>query len=270
MAARAGSMRDGGSLSGSSRRPPPYHGDSGWGMGWFGVVSRCLNGSAISTNCCWDYSIRPAPTVGVHIPVTWAEGLSVTSRSADYVTEMPEPRVMALRRPDVCVVCGTALGAGTRAEWNPNVKVVTCLACVTKRTPSEPELPSAEQPPAERSCLWSLQILGRAWVSYPKDLPVDVLKIDCSFVAELPGSTPAMEIVAAAVELSHRLGLRGTARVPARGRDGALAVGLWWIATEGFSRLVSAEGGACPGSTHCRTRSPVSGWGTCRIACTPR
>ncbi|RDI73171.1 Nuclease-related domain-containing protein [Gaiella occulta] len=58
---------------------------------------------------------------------------------------------MALRRPDVCVVCGTALGAGTRAEWNPNVKVVTCLACVTKRTPSEPELPSAEQPPAERS-----------------------------------------------------------------------------------------------------------------------
>ena len=32
---------------------------------------------------------------------------------------------MALRRPDVCVVCGAALDAGTHAEWNPGLKVVT-------------------------------------------------------------------------------------------------------------------------------------------------
>jgi len=49
---------------------------------------------------------------------------------------------------------------------------------------------------------------GYSSLSYLKDLPVDVLKIDRSFVSELPGSDASLAIVAAAVELSHRLGLR--------------------------------------------------------------
>jgi len=32
-------------------------------MGWFGVVSRCLNGSTVATNCCWGYATRPSSTV---------------------------------------------------------------------------------------------------------------------------------------------------------------------------------------------------------------
>jgi len=49
---------------------------------------------------------------------------------------------------------------------------------------------------------------GYSSLSYLKDLPVDVLKIDRSFVSELPGSDASLAIVAAAIELSHRLGLR--------------------------------------------------------------
>jgi EAL domain-containing protein (putative c-di-GMP-specific phosphodiesterase class I) len=49
---------------------------------------------------------------------------------------------------------------------------------------------------------------GYSSLSYLKDLPVDLLKIDRSFVSELPGSDASMAIVAAAIELSHRLGLR--------------------------------------------------------------
>jgi EAL domain-containing protein (putative c-di-GMP-specific phosphodiesterase class I) len=48
---------------------------------------------------------------------------------------------------------------------------------------------------------------GYSALSYLKDLPVDVLKIDRSFVADLPGSEVSTAIVAAAIELSHRLGL---------------------------------------------------------------
>jgi hypothetical protein len=78
-------------------------------------------------------------------------GLVQRRPRADYVEEMSVPRVMALRRPDVCVACGSALEASTRAEWNPSLKVVTCLACVEKRTEGEPELPSAEPPSAASS-----------------------------------------------------------------------------------------------------------------------
>ncbi len=48
---------------------------------------------------------------------------------------------------------------------------------------------------------------GYSSLSYLKNLPVDVLKIDRSFVTDLPGSNASKAIVAAAVELSHRLGL---------------------------------------------------------------
>src|SRR5262245_42787166 len=46
---------------------------------------------------------------------------------------MAEPRLLSLRRLDVCTECGVSLTAGARAEWNPAARSVTCLACVEKR-----------------------------------------------------------------------------------------------------------------------------------------
>jgi hypothetical protein len=40
---------------------------------------------------------------------------------------------MSLRRADVCARCGIAIDAGTPAEWNPDARVVTCMACVERR-----------------------------------------------------------------------------------------------------------------------------------------
>jgi EAL domain-containing protein (putative c-di-GMP-specific phosphodiesterase class I) len=48
---------------------------------------------------------------------------------------------------------------------------------------------------------------GYSSLGYLKQLPVDLLKIDRSFVSDLPGSEASAAIVAAAIELSHRLGL---------------------------------------------------------------
>ena len=48
---------------------------------------------------------------------------------------------------------------------------------------------------------------GYSSLSYLKELPVDLLKIDRAFVTDLPGSEASTAIVAAAIELSHRLGL---------------------------------------------------------------
>jgi diguanylate cyclase (GGDEF)-like protein len=48
---------------------------------------------------------------------------------------------------------------------------------------------------------------GYSSLGYLKELPVDLLKIDRSFVSDLPGSEASAAIVAAAIELSHRLGL---------------------------------------------------------------
>jgi diguanylate cyclase (GGDEF)-like protein len=48
---------------------------------------------------------------------------------------------------------------------------------------------------------------GYSSLSYLKELPVDVLKIDRSFVADMLESEASTAIVAAAIELSHRLGL---------------------------------------------------------------
>jgi EAL domain-containing protein (putative c-di-GMP-specific phosphodiesterase class I) len=48
---------------------------------------------------------------------------------------------------------------------------------------------------------------GYSSLSYLKDLPVDLIKIDRSFVSDLPGPGAGAAIVAATVELAHRLGL---------------------------------------------------------------
>ena len=37
---------------------------------------------------------------------------------------------MALRRDDACSRCTTSLAAGTRAQWDPVTRSVTCLACI--------------------------------------------------------------------------------------------------------------------------------------------
>ena len=56
---------------------------------------------------------------------------------------------MALRRDDSCCVCACALSAGTRAQWDPSAKVVTCLSCVGARR--EPT-PTAEEAPTATVC----------------------------------------------------------------------------------------------------------------------
>jgi diguanylate cyclase (GGDEF)-like protein len=48
---------------------------------------------------------------------------------------------------------------------------------------------------------------GYSSLSYLKDLPVDLLKIDRSFVSDLPGEASSCAIVASTIELAHRLGL---------------------------------------------------------------
>lgn len=37
---------------------------------------------------------------------------------------------MALRRADTCIACGTALTAGTKAQWDSAARTVKCLGCV--------------------------------------------------------------------------------------------------------------------------------------------
>jgi EAL domain-containing protein (putative c-di-GMP-specific phosphodiesterase class I) len=68
---------------------------------------------------------------------------------------------------------------------------------------------------------------GYSSLSQIKNLPVDELKIDRSFVMELPGSRADAAIVKAAVELAHDLGLA----VVAEGVETASA--LRWLADLG-------------------------------------
>jgi diguanylate cyclase (GGDEF)-like protein len=76
----------------------------------------------------------------------------------------------------------------------------------------------AQEPARVRSTLEILRALGvqvaiddfgtgYSSLSYLKELPVDLLKIDQSFVSDLPDAESSAAIVAAAVELAHRLGL---------------------------------------------------------------
>src|SRR5579875_1053251 len=38
-------------------------------------------------------------------------------------------KVLALRRPDICIACGIELLAGTEAEWDSAARTVRCRAC---------------------------------------------------------------------------------------------------------------------------------------------
>lgn len=48
-------------------------------------------------------------------------------------------KVLALRRADACVVCGSALPEGTKAQWDSTARTVTCLGCAegTAQRPRE-------------------------------------------------------------------------------------------------------------------------------------
>lgn len=56
---------------------------------------------------------------------------------------------MALRRDDACSVCGAALVAGTRAQWDSEARTVTCLPCVDKSSPGS--LTPRPSQPGERA-----------------------------------------------------------------------------------------------------------------------
>lgn len=52
---------------------------------------------------------------------------------------------MALRRADTCVICGTALPEGTKAQWDSAARTVTCLGCAEDAA-ARPLLEAAEHP----------------------------------------------------------------------------------------------------------------------------
>jgi hypothetical protein len=55
--------------------------------------------------------------------------------------------MLNLRWPAVCVVCGTALPAGSRARWDATTRTMTCAACVGSS--AEPRVESGAEPNAQ-------------------------------------------------------------------------------------------------------------------------
>lgn len=56
---------------------------------------------------------------------------------------------MALRRAGQCAECGDDLPAGTRAEWDSDLKAVTCLPCVGARPAPPADAPAPTAAPVE-------------------------------------------------------------------------------------------------------------------------
>jgi hypothetical protein len=58
-------------------------------------------------------------------------------------------KVMALRRDDTCSLCSSTLPAGTKAQWNPAARTVTCLGCAgaAGEPPRDPRVPPSPTPP---------------------------------------------------------------------------------------------------------------------------
>lgn len=63
--------------------------------------------------------------------------------------------MLNLRWPAVCVVCGTALPAGSRARWDDTTRTVTCAACVGSS--AEPSTESGAEPNAQAGAVESTQ-----------------------------------------------------------------------------------------------------------------
>src|SRR4051794_9547466 len=57
---------------------------------------------------------------------------------------MSDSRRLKLRRSDACVVCETALAAGTVAYWNAEAKNVTCLDCLEAAATKEDDVETVE------------------------------------------------------------------------------------------------------------------------------
>ncbi len=66
---------------------------------------------------------------------------------------MPK-KTLSIRRADRCADCGTELPAGTRAEWDPGDRTVTCLPCADSVTrsgsPDADATPPVPTPPPYR------------------------------------------------------------------------------------------------------------------------
>ena len=77
---------------------------------------------------------------------------------------------------------------------------------------------------------------GYSSLSYLKELPVDVMKIDRSFVADLPESDASAAIVAATTELSHRLGFEVVAEGVETEEQFACVADLGVDLVQGYSR----------------------------------
>lgn len=66
--------------------------------------------------------------------------MSFTGGPAQRATSV---KVIVLRRPDSCSVCGTRLEGGTRAEWDPTRRTVRCLSCRAGESVPQLDTPSA-------------------------------------------------------------------------------------------------------------------------------
>jgi hypothetical protein len=78
---------------------------------------------------------------------------------------MPTKR-MALKRDGSCIDCDTQLPAGTKAEWDSDLRTVTCIACADARP----------APPADITISASAEVVRPPPVEVPESepSPIDV------------------------------------------------------------------------------------------------
>jgi len=65
-------------------------------------------------------------------------------------------RILALRRSDVCVCCGSVLAVGDRAAWDNVAKKVTCLPCLNSVPESLPSSGEVEPRVGSREIEWGV------------------------------------------------------------------------------------------------------------------
>ncbi len=74
-------------------------------------------------------------------------GRGKPERSPDDLDRMAS-RMLKLRRPGVCIVCGSALPAGVLAWWDAEKRTVTCATC--RDTTAGPVAPETARPEPDR------------------------------------------------------------------------------------------------------------------------